>query len=59
MTGTHGSRPEHVRAALELLASGTLDAEKLISRVFPLREINDALDYSRGVGRLKVIVTMS
>ena len=59
VTGTHGSRPEHVRAALELLASGALDAEKLISRVFPLREINDALDYSRGVGRLKVVVVMS
>jgi L-iditol 2-dehydrogenase len=59
VTGTHGSRPEHVRAALELLACGTLDGEKLVSRVFPLRAINDALDYCRGVGRLKVVITMS
>ena len=59
VTGTHGSRPEHVRAALALLASGALDAGTLISRTYPLREINAALDHSRAAGRLKVVITMT
>jgi len=58
VTGTHGSRPEHVRAALALLATGALDAAALISRTYPLREINEALDHSRGAGRLKVVITI-
>ncbi len=58
VTGTHGSRPEHVRAALELLASGALDGSTIVSCTYPLREINAALDHSRGAGRLKVVITM-
>lgn len=57
VTGTHGSRPEHVRAALELVASGEIDAEKIISRTFTLANIQDAIETAQGTARLKVIVT--
>ena len=57
VTGTHGSRPEQVREALALLESGAIDAEKYISHTFPLSQIHDALETSRGTGRLKVLVT--
>jgi len=57
VTGTHGSRPEQVRAALVLMETGAIEPAKYISHTFPLSRIHDAVETSRGTGRLKVLVT--
>ncbi|MCL4508770.1 MAG: zinc-binding dehydrogenase, partial [Chloroflexi bacterium] len=53
--GTHGSRPEHVHAALQLMASGIIQAKRYISCTLPLAEIDRAIEAARGVGRLKIV----
>ena len=56
ITGTHGSRPEHVQEALQLMKIGVIKISRYISHRFPLREINQAIEIARSRGRLKVII---
>ena len=51
-----GSRCGPFAAALRLLARGWLDPRPLISRVFPLSQGLEALDFVRGKGILKVLI---
>ncbi len=55
--GTHGSAPRHVTLAVELQANGAMDLSKYVDRTFSLEQINEALDVSKGNGRLKVVIT--
>ena len=56
VTGTHGSAPRHVARALELQAAGAMDLSKYIEKIFPLAQINQALELARGQGRLKIVI---
>ncbi|MDP6381266.1 MAG: hypothetical protein QF662_07980, partial [Phycisphaerae bacterium] len=56
VTGTHGSAPRHVAAAVELQASGAIDLSRYVDRTYPLELINEGLAVARGKGRLKVII---
>ena len=56
VTGTHGSRPEHVRQALDLMASGVIRPERYITNRFPLSQIDRAMATAMSPGRLKIVV---
>lgn len=53
-----GSRCGPFRPAIEALALGTVDVEPLISHVFPLNEIDNAIEAARDPDCLKVLLTM-
>lgn len=55
VTGCHGSLPRLHKNAVEMIASGKLDIDSIITHRFPLSQINDALAVAGGVG-MKVIV---
>lgn len=54
--GTHGSLPRHHAKAVELIASGKLDAAKLISHRLPLDEINRGIAISENKQGKRVII---
>ncbi|HVP19012.1 MAG TPA: alcohol dehydrogenase catalytic domain-containing protein [Spirochaetia bacterium] len=54
--GSHGSLPRHHRTAVGLLASGSVQAKKYISRVFPLAETREAFAFHESRAGLKVVV---
>jgi len=54
--GSHGSTPRHHRMALELLASGRVNAGKFISHKFGLDQIMDAFDMVESRQGMKVVV---
>ncbi|MFP3867191.1 MAG: MDR/zinc-dependent alcohol dehydrogenase-like family protein [Desulfobacteraceae bacterium] len=54
-----GSRCGPFAPALRLLACGLVDPRPLISRVFPLAQAPEALDYAQQPGVLKVLVEVS
>lgn len=54
--GTHGSLPRHHAKAVELIASGKLDVEKLISHRLPLDEINKGISISENKQGKRVII---
>jgi L-iditol 2-dehydrogenase len=54
--GSHGSLPHHHQMAVELLAARKVHGKRYISRVFPLREIQEAFDFHESRKGLKVIV---
>jgi L-iditol 2-dehydrogenase len=54
--GSHGSLPRHHRLAVDLIASGRVQAARYISAVFPLARIREAFDYHESRQGLKVIV---
>lgn len=54
--GAHGSAPWDNRVALELLASGRINASRLISLVVPLERLMEGLAAAAEGGVLKVIV---
>lgn len=54
--GTHGCNLPDVEKAVTLLASGKVSAQKYLSKVFPLDEINDAFAYHESRQGLKVVV---
>lgn len=56
VTGSHGSVPRQHRLALELMRSGRVDMEGLITNYFTLEEINKAFSVAEGKQGLKVIV---
>jgi L-iditol 2-dehydrogenase len=57
VTGTASAAPRHFEAAMNLVTSGKIDLEKLISHRFPLEEIHTALDtILKGKGMKVVLV---
>jgi len=56
VTGASSSTGNQNREALRLLASGALHGSDLISHVFPLEQIEAALETARNKGGLKVVV---
>jgi threonine dehydrogenase-like Zn-dependent dehydrogenase len=54
-----GSRCGPFPAALRLLTRGGLDPQPLISRIFPLSQGQEALDFARQKGVLKVLLAVS
>jgi len=56
VVGAYGSEPRHNRMALELLASGRINASRLISLVIPLERLMDGLAAAAEGRVLKVVV---
>ena len=54
--GSHGALPHHHAKALGLIANGSVQAKKYISKTFSLDGIREALDYHESRAGLKVIV---
>jgi L-iditol 2-dehydrogenase len=54
--GSHGSLPRHHRMAVQLIEQGAVQAEKYISRIFPLERIEEAFAYHESRQGLKVVV---
>ncbi len=57
IVGTHVYRPSDVRAAIDLIDSGALPVERLISSVRPLAEINDAFESIVAGNEIKVVIS--
>ena len=45
-----------VERAVDLLAQGAIPADELITRVVPIRQINEAFDALEGGGEVKILV---
>ena len=56
VTGSHGSLPCHHKHAVQLIARGAVEAEKLISKRFPLKEIREAYAFHESREGLKCVV---
>ncbi len=56
---TYSAGPGDTRAALELLASGAVTADGIITHRFPLEQTGAALAMARSREGIKVIVTSS
>jgi L-iditol 2-dehydrogenase len=56
VTGSHGSLPRHHKHAVQLIARGAVEAEKLISKRFPLKEIREAYAFHESREGLKCAV---
>ena len=54
--GTHGAMPRHHHMALDMIASGKLPIEPIITHTFPLSRFQEALAAAEGRGGLKVVV---
>jgi L-iditol 2-dehydrogenase len=54
--GSHGSTPKHHRMALEILASGRIQARKFISHNFRLEQIMDAFNTVESRQGMKVVI---
>ena len=56
LIGTSDSTAEHVRRAIDLLASGRVPAEKLATHLLPLDEIHKAFELMKSGEALRVVV---
>ena len=56
LIGTSDSTPEHVRRAVEYLATGALPAEKIASHLLPLEKIDDAFELMKSGDALRVVL---
>lgn len=56
ITGTHGSRPDHVKEAVKLIKNKKIDMKKYISHRFALRDINRAFKQAFSRDRMKILV---
>lgn len=56
VTGSHGSLPRHHKHAVELIARGAVEAEKLVSKRFPLEQIREAYAFHESREGLKCAV---
>ena len=54
--GTHGSLPRHHRKAIDLLASGVIDAKKFISHKLPLDRIHEGFEIAEKRQGKRVII---
>jgi len=54
--GSHGSLPRHHRTAVNLIASGAVQARKYITRVFPIDETQEAFAFHESRAGLKILV---
>jgi L-iditol 2-dehydrogenase len=54
--GSHGSLPRQHRIAVDMIANGSVHAKQYISRIFPLGEIEAALEFHQSGQGLKTIV---
>ena len=54
--GSHGSLPIHHQRAVALISSASIQAQKYISRTFPLDEIREAFTFHESRSGLKTIV---
>jgi L-iditol 2-dehydrogenase len=54
--GTHGSTPLHNKIAIELLSSGRINAEKLITHKLPIEKIKEGLEIVENKKGLKVLI---
>lgn len=59
LTGSSGLAPLHMKKALELLQSRTVDFSKIISALFPFPMVADAVAYMENRVGLKALVTFS
>ncbi len=56
LIGANGSSPDHNRRALELIASGAVGVEDLITHRLPLERVHDAIDAVLSGEAIKVVV---
>jgi L-iditol 2-dehydrogenase len=56
LVGTSDSTPRHVTKAVELLASGRIPADRLVSHVLPLDEVHQAFDLMVSGEALRVVL---
>lgn len=56
VVGTHGSTPIHNKVALDLLSTGKINGEKLITHRLPLEKIKEGLEIVENRKGLKVII---
>lgn len=56
VVGAHGAMPRHHKMALDMISSGKLPIEPIITHSFPLSKFNEALAAAESKGGLKVIV---
>jgi threonine dehydrogenase-like Zn-dependent dehydrogenase len=56
VTASYSAGPGDMRAALELIAAGTIDPSSLVSHRLTLEQTGDALDLQRQGTALKVVV---
>ena len=56
VVGAYGSAPRHNRAALELISTGAVEVEDLITHRVPLDRVRDAIDIVTSGEGLKVVV---
>jgi len=56
VVGTHGSTPLHNKIAIELLSSGRINVEKLITHKLPLEKIKDGFEIVENKKGLKVLI---
>jgi L-iditol 2-dehydrogenase len=56
VVGTSDSTPKHVERAIELIASGAIEAEKIVSHTLPLEEIHQAFEWMTSGEALRVVL---
>jgi threonine dehydrogenase-like Zn-dependent dehydrogenase len=57
LTGSFGVGPNHLAKALEMFASGQVDAAPIISAHFPFAQAIEAVAFARDQVGLKAMVT--
>ncbi|MBN2296623.1 MAG: alcohol dehydrogenase catalytic domain-containing protein [Pirellulales bacterium] len=56
LVGTSDSTPEHVRAAVEMLVAGTVDAQRIAGHILPLDGILEAFELMQSGQALRVVL---
>jgi len=56
VVGTHGSNPIHNRIAMDLIASGRINASRYITKTFKLKDIKAGLDMAEKKEGLKIVI---
>ena len=56
VTGTTGASLAHYEKAIQLIETGRIDVEAVISKRFSIEQINEAFDYALSGQGLKTII---
>ena len=56
VVGAHGAMPRHHKMALDMISSGKLPIEPIITHEFPLSKFNEGLAAAESKGGLKVVI---